>query len=362
MKVVYIHPKGLGYYEDHEIFSLFVGYNSYILADSNKTLELFTHYDHHIFAKYKKVLSQRLYYIKGLEGILKEINPDVVVTKEIFSLESLQVHKLRCKMEFKHVIIAYENTQFNNSLWGLFPLTRLISLINKDSTFIAVTKDVLKVLISIGVKRQNIINSFTGLFPVPCTCQEEYLGKFKIIYIGNMFQNKGIKTLVTAFRMIKQAGYDNIHLYIAGRGELSEYVNLASKKVDNLHYLGYITEESKNSLLIESDLFVYPSEDMYFAKILPRWKEQTATSVMEAMRCGLPIIVSDSGSLPEIIGRDDVVFHQGNAEELMNKILIIYNNKKLRDNISLFNKNRFTENFDITKNAIVINNYINSLQ
>ena len=366
VKIVYIHPKNLGYYEDHEIFSLFIGYISYILTDNNENGKLFTHYDHHIEGKYKIIFSQRLYYVKDLNRILKEINPDVVVTKEIFSLVSLQVHKIKRKLNFKHVIIAYENTHFNNSLWGIFPITRVISLMNRDSIFIAVTDDVAKVLLSIGVKSQNIIKSFTGLFPVSFPVTSFYhtdrQDEFKVLYIGNMFPNKGIKTLVNAFRMLKNSGYYKINLYMAGRGELSEYVELVSKELNNLHYLGYITEEKKNELLTNSSLFVYPSEDIYFLKIFHRWKEQTATSVMEAMRYGLPTVVSDSGSLPEIIGRHDMVFHQGNAEELRDRILMIYNDKKLWDNVSSFNKKRFIEKFDINKNAKSINDYLNSIQ
>lgn len=362
MKIIYIHPKNLGYYEDHEIFSLFHGYTSYILADNNKTGELFTHYDYRIVARYKKIFIQQLYYVSGLKQILKEINPDIVVTKEIFSLESLQVHRISKKLKFKHIIIVYENTYFNNSLWGLFPLTRLISLMNRDSIFIAVSEDVMNILVNIGVKRENIIKTFTGLFPLKCPDIKKDQNEFKILYIGNLFENKGIKTLINAFRMIEKSGYDNLKLYIAGHGDLSEYVKVMSRELHNLYYLGYITEERKNELLADSQLFVYPSEDIYFYKLIPRWREQTATSVMEAIRCGIPVITSDSGSLPEIIGRDDMVFHQGNSEELRDRVLMLYNDKKLRDDIYLFNKNRFMEKFDINKNANRINDYINSLK
>lgn len=362
MKIVYIHPKSLAYYEDNEIFSLFEGYESYVLADNDKTAQMFIHYNHHITASYKTIFSRQLYYVKGLERILENIGSDIVVTKEIFSLESLQVHILRKKLKFKHIIIVYENTQFNKSLWGLFPVTRIISLLNKDSIFIAVSEDALKMLIKIGVEQKNIIRSYTGLFQVNCSVNEKEQMEFKILYIGNLYENKGIKTLINAFRMIINAGYGNLNLYIAGRGGLSKYVESAAKELNNLHYLGYITEERKNQLFNDSDLFVYPSEDIHFMKIIPRWREQTATSVAEAMRCGMPVIVSDSGSLPEIIGRGDMVFHQGNIEELVNIILLLYNDKKLRENISSFNKARFAEKFDIYKNANKINESLNSLK
>lgn len=360
-KVVYIHPKNLDYYEDHEIFSLLNGYSSYIIVDNPKTAYQFKHFNKHIIGNYKKLFIQQLYYVTRLEENLKEIDPDIVVTKEIYSLESFQVHRICKKFKFKHIIIVYENTEFNNSLWGLFPFTRVISLINRNSIFIAVSEEVQRNLIDVGVENKNIFQTYTGLFPKICTENKSEQNRFNILYIGNLFEHKGIKTLIKAFRMLKDAGYSNLFLYIAGRGYLSEYVKSASKEVENLYYLGYISEERKKELYMDSDLFVYPSEDLFFFGTIPRWKEQTATSVMEAMRCGVPIIVSDSGSLPEIIGRQDLIFRQGNAGELSNKILMVYNNKKPREDLGLFNKKRFMEQFDINKNADKINEYIDSL-
>jgi glycosyltransferase involved in cell wall biosynthesis len=357
-RIVYIHPKNLGYYEDHEIFSLISGFESYIIADNTKIARSFKHYDKHIVGDYEEVLSPKLYHVQGLKTILHELNPDVVVTKEIFSLQSFLVHKLRKKFNFIHVIISYENTDFNNSLWGLFPITRIISYINRDSIFIAVSDAVQRNLLRVGVKKENIVRTYTGLFPIQCYDAHNGRKEFRILYIGNLFQNKGIITLINAVKNIVQDGFENVYLYIAGQGPLSEYVKSASKDLKNISYLGYVSEEKKMELLNNSDLFVYPSEDMYFFRIIPRWREQTATSVMESMRCGLPVIASNSGSLPEMMGRDNVIFEQGSAGDLKDKIMMVYRNEILRNELKSYFKDRFMHDFDIQKNAKKISEQI----
>ena len=361
-KLIYIHPKNLRYYEDHEIFSILKGFESYIITDDIRTSESFSHFRNHIIGNYKEILSPKIYYVKNFKEILRNIRPSIVVTKEIFSLQSLLVHKMAKQLKFKHLIISYENTDFNNSLWGLFLLTRFISYVNRKSIFIAVSSAVRENLLKIGVKKENIIQTATGLFPSPYCFHQLSSKRFKMLYVGNITYNKGIITLISAFKAIINEGYGNMYLTIAGKGPLAEYVKSQSKKFENLTYLGYVSDDKKRLLMNDSDLFIYPSEDMYILGIITRWSEQTATSVMESMRLGLPIIASNSGSLPEILGRTDVIFEQGNAEQLKNKILMVYKDEELRKGLRLYFRDRFLSEFDIFKNAEKISKYLRDLK
>ena len=360
-KLLYIHPKNLNYYEDHQIFALFNTYTSYIAVNNVNVGKAFYKYNEYINTNYKKVISDKLYYIKNLKSLLIKLIPNIVVTKEIFSLESLQVHLLKKKFHFIHIIIIYENTNINKSVWGLFPLTRLISQINKNSIFISTSDLATRNLLKLKIPRQNVIETFTGLFPVICDHNIIKKKSFKILYIGNLYKNKGIITLIKAFNDIMNDGYVDIYLFIAGKGNLTTFVKEKTKHIRNFVYLGYVTESQKIKLLSNSDVFVYPSEDIYFLRILHRWIEQTATAVIEAMRCGTPIVTSNSGSLPEIIGRNDVIFNQGNWKELKNKLLMLYKNRDLLADLKTYNINRFNEEFNIYKNANKIYNRIKDL-
>ncbi|MBU0662295.1 glycosyltransferase, partial [Candidatus Micrarchaeota archaeon] len=77
----------------------------------------------------------------------------------------------------------------------------------------------------------------------------------------------------------------------------------------------------------------------------PHWKEQFGRVLVEAMACGTPVIGSNSGSIPEIIGDAGMVFREGRAKELAKKIAEIKNKKGMRDALISRGKRRAAEVF-----------------
>ena len=50
------------------------------------------------------------------------------------------------------------------------------------------------------------------------------------------------------------------------------------------------------------------------------WKEQFGHVLIEAMACKVPVIGSDSGEIPNVIGEAGLVFPEGNVEELSDRL------------------------------------------
>jgi glycosyltransferase involved in cell wall biosynthesis len=48
----------------------------------------------------------------------------------------------------------------------------------------------------------------------------------------------------------------------------------------------------------------------------PNWKEQFGRILIEAMACGVPVIGSDSGEIPHVIGDAGLIFPEGDVEAL----------------------------------------------
>ncbi|MBC7239486.1 MAG: glycosyltransferase, partial [Chloroflexi bacterium] len=45
----------------------------------------------------------------------------------------------------------------------------------------------------------------------------------------------------------------------------------------------------------------------------PKWKEQFGRVLIEAMACGVPVVGSDSGEIPHVIGEAGLIFPEGDA-------------------------------------------------
>ena len=65
---------------------------------------------------------------------------------------------------------------------------------------------------------------------------------------------------------------------------------------------------------------VLPSETTYKFKTLTSvgWKEQFGHVLIEAMACKVPVIGSDSGEIPHVIGDAGLVFPEGDVQALAN--------------------------------------------
>lgn len=107
----------------------------------------------------------------------------------------------------------------------------------------------------------------------------------KILYIGRLERRKGVKYLLKAFKLVS-ADAPNIELLIAGEGpdrKKLEYM-AAQLGLNNVKFLGYVSEKQKINLLRDSDLFVSPAIH----------GESFGIVLLEAMASGLPTVAADN--------------------------------------------------------------------
>ncbi len=131
----------------------------------------------------------------------------------------------------------------------------------------------------------------------------------KFIFVGGLYEIKGIKNLINAFTNIKN---DNILLYICGDGDLKEFVKNSSNKDKRIIYKGKLNADELKRAYIESDVLIVPSV----------WDEPFGRVVIEGNQFGLPVIASNKGGIPEIVKniRGGELFNSDSVEDLKNKI------------------------------------------
>jgi len=115
-----------------------------------------------------------------------------------------------------------------------------------------------------------------------------------VLALGQIEPRKNLPRLVHAFDAIAEANRA-VRLVIAGpdgwgRGELDAAMQTA-RYGDRVHWLGYVSDADRRSLLAGARVFAYPS--LY---------EGYGHPPLEAMAAGTPVVAADSGAIPEILG------------------------------------------------------------
>ncbi|MEH2437675.1 MAG: hormogonium polysaccharide biosynthesis glycosyltransferase HpsO [Nostoc sp.] len=143
---------------------------------------------------------------------------------------------------------------------------------------------------------------------------------FIVGFVGRFVQEKGLLTLLQALATLKSKPWK---LLLLGRGELqSELIKIAAENniKERLILIESVPHDEVVSYINLMSTLVLPSETSHNFKTLTSagWKEQFGHVLIEAMACQVPVIGSDSGEIPYVIGDAGLVFPEGDAQALAN--------------------------------------------
>ena len=126
--------------------------------------------------------------------------------------------------------------------------------------------------------------------------RKDYASEEKtILYVGRLEEYKGVQFLLRAFPKII-ATIKNCQLLIAGDGNYKKaLISLVDRlKIRNkVYFLGNVTESELIRLYLSSNVLIMPSQYEAFCIVLA-----------EAMACGLPVIATRVGGIPELLGNN----------------------------------------------------------
>ena len=162
-----------------------------------------------------------------------------------------------------------------------------------------------------------------------------------VVWAGRIVPIKNLEMLLDAAVLIEKTR-PGIKYLIAGDGELKEISqeHATKLKLKNVHFLGYRTDLPE--IFKESDIFVLTSLNEGFGRVL-----------VEAMACGLAIIATNVGGVPEIIEDrvNGLLIPSGNPKLLAESIIKLAENREMRQKMGIINRKK-AEFYSIT-------NYIN---
>ncbi|MEM6836628.1 MAG: hormogonium polysaccharide biosynthesis glycosyltransferase HpsO [Cyanobacteria bacterium P01_C01_bin.120] len=147
---------------------------------------------------------------------------------------------------------------------------------------------------------------------------------FVIGFVGRFVEEKGLLTLMKALGQL-QAQNRSWKCLLLGRGPLKADLQRQAAELgisDRMRWVESVPHDDVPRYINLMSTLVLPSETTYKFKTMTAagWKEQFGHVLIEAMACQVPVIGSDSGEIPHVIGDAGLIFPEGNADELANRI------------------------------------------
>jgi glycosyltransferase involved in cell wall biosynthesis len=145
-------------------------------------------------------------------------------------------------------------------------------------------------------------------------------------FLGNTDPKKNTKGTLKAFSdFIKKTGSEHrLVMLDYDHAELEKLLDEIGDKslINRIVLTGYVVNTDLPSIYCQSDVFLYPS-----------LRESFGIPMLEAMACGVPVITSNTSSMPEVAGTAAFIIDPFKPEEITAAIIKILDDKMLRDDL-----------------------------
>jgi glycosyltransferase involved in cell wall biosynthesis len=248
---------------------------------------------------------QRYLYLTRCHALARRLGSTVAFLEaEPYALVASQWRRALSPLGIPFGVQAYEN--IDRPLPG--PVRRLRSRVLEDAAFVAARSPTAAELVRAWGARGEV--SFAppavpGWQDIP----DAPAGRpFTVGFAGRLISSKGLEDLLAAVRRLEAP----VELLLIGNGELREQLEGAEIPGAQVRVLDGLSHEQMARGYAQLDVLALPSHTT------PTWKEQFGRVIIEALWCGVPVVGSDSGEIPWLIGLTGggLVFEEGDVEGL----------------------------------------------
>jgi len=143
------------------------------------------------------------------------------------------------------------------------------------------------------------------------------------VFAGALHPRKNIVNLLKAFVAFKKRQHSNMKLVIVGRlawkYEEVEQMRATMQFRNDVKWVGYMNVE-------ELSRVTGAAYAMVFASLF----EGFGIPILEALQCNVPVIVSNTSSMPEVAGEAGLLVDPTNVEDIASKMHMLYKDEALR--------------------------------
>ena len=151
-------------------------------------------------------------------------------------------------------------------------------------------------------------------------------GKPFFLFVGAIHPRKNVKRLIQAFAQFKEQTDNSTQLLIVGESlwkNFSDDLTLPESIKDSIRFTGHLTLDELAKVMGSAEILSYVP---YF--------EGFGIPLVEAMRCGTPILAGDKTSLPEVAGNAAVYCDPFDMKDIAEKLELLATNDELKRSLS----------------------------
>lgn len=281
-----------------------------------------------------------LFPVRALARVVRAFKPDVIqVEAEAFGMVAIQATALAWLTRRPLVLFCWENIDHRLSMprrAGRWLVLRRATCVVAGSEGAAATvrrwgfRGRVEVMPQLGIDltaapRRRLAS------PRP----------FVVGYAGRLAPEKGVDVLTDAVAALAGDGID-VRLEIVGTGPHEQRLrqHAAEAGIDGLvTWRGGLPHDGVADAMRRMDVLVLPSRSS------PRWCEQFGHVLIEAMALSVPVVGSRSGAIPEVVGRDDLLFDEEDVSALAAILHRLASEPAWRESVGTWGRDRVVEHF-----------------
>ena len=212
---------------------------------------------------------------------------------------------------------TYDNVPLNNISTKI-----MVGVLNKTDRILTQSQKSIKQLCALGVTRQKVflyrhwinLDQFKPMDKKTIRRKFKLENKFSVLFIGRMIPQKGAMVIAKVACQLPK-----INFLFVGEGPDFAELKRMSLRSKNIILFGNVNYQNLHNYYNLADIFCLPS----------LYNEGWGRVVMEALACGLPVIISDRGAAGELIDNSVGRVIKPTVDNFKNSITIYYRDKKL---------------------------------
>ncbi len=270
------------------------------------------------------------YSQRALRALMRELQPDIVdVHEEPYSLAARGIVRAAAR-EVPNATIVIYTAQNLYKRYPLFFRRSERKVLRRVAAAYPCSTEAGQVLRRKGYGGPLHVLPL-GVSPAPP--RPDANGRLRVGFVSRLVPEKGGRLAVEAFARASQ-GLDAT-LEIVGSGP--DEPSLRALAGDNVVFTGAIPQHEALERISSYDVLLVPSLGT------KRWKEQFGRVVAQGLAAGTPVIASDSGSLPEVLGGAGEIVSEGDADALADTLSTLLRDAGRREQLARLGRKRAAE-------------------